>query len=111
VRNGWRHTGDLADVDDEGYYPFVGRTDDLISSAGHRIGPGEIEECPVRPGRRAGGGVRDPGQGPRRGDQGVRRRILTVAATGSGLAFAQSSGNKHLGQICSLARPDPGATR
>ena len=48
VRDGWLHTGDLAEVDDEGYYRFVGRTDDLISSAGHRIGPGEIEECLVR---------------------------------------------------------------
>ena len=38
----------LADVDDEGNFTFVGRTDDLISSAGHRIGPGEIEECLVR---------------------------------------------------------------
>ena len=33
VRDGWLHTGDLAEVDDEGYYRFVGRTDDLISSA------------------------------------------------------------------------------
>ena len=48
VRDGWLHTGDLAEVDDDGYYRFVGRTDDLISSAGHRIGPGEIEECLVR---------------------------------------------------------------
>ena len=48
VRDGWLHTGDLAEVDDEGYFRFVGRTDDLISSAGHRIGPGEIEECLVR---------------------------------------------------------------
>jgi acetyl-CoA synthetase len=48
VRDGWLHTGDLAEVDDDGYFRFVGRTDDLISSAGHRIGPGEIEECLVR---------------------------------------------------------------
>jgi acetyl-CoA synthetase len=48
VRDGWLHTGDLAEVDEDGYYRFVGRTDDLISSAGHRIGPGEIEECLVR---------------------------------------------------------------
>ena len=48
VRDGWLHTGDLAEVDKDGYYRFVGRTDDLISSAGHRIGPGEIEECLVR---------------------------------------------------------------
>ena len=45
VRDGWLHTGDLTEVDDEGYFKFVGRTDDLISSAGDRIGPGEIEEC------------------------------------------------------------------
>ncbi|HXH87433.1 MAG TPA: AMP-binding protein [Gaiellaceae bacterium] len=48
VRAGRLHTGDLAEVDDEGYLRFVGRTDDLISSAGHRIGPGEIEACLVR---------------------------------------------------------------
>ena len=48
VRDGRLHTGDLAEVDDDGYFNFVGRTDDLISSAGHRIGPGEIEECLVR---------------------------------------------------------------
>ena len=48
MHNGRLHTGDLATVDDEGYFRFVGRTDDLISSAGHRIGPGEIEECLVR---------------------------------------------------------------
>ncbi|WP_411278062.1 AMP-binding protein [Gaiella sp.] len=48
VRDGWLHTGDLAEVDEEGNYRSVGRTDDLISSAGHRIGPGEIEECLIR---------------------------------------------------------------
>jgi len=48
VRDGRLHTGDLAEVDEDGYFRFVGRTDDLISSAGHRIGPGEIEECLVR---------------------------------------------------------------
>ena len=48
VRDGRLHTGDLAEFDGEGYFRFVGRTDDLITSAGHRIGPGEIEECLVR---------------------------------------------------------------
>jgi acetyl-CoA synthetase len=48
VRDGWLHTGDLAEVDDVGNYLSVGRVDDLISSGGHRIGPGEIEECLIR---------------------------------------------------------------
>ncbi|MFN0154923.1 MAG: AMP-binding protein [Gaiella sp.] len=48
VRDGWLHTGDLAEVDDEGNYRSVGRADDLISSGGYRIGPGEIEECLIR---------------------------------------------------------------
>jgi len=48
VRDGWLHTGDLAEVDDEGNYRSIGRVDDLISSGGHRIGPGEIEECLIR---------------------------------------------------------------
>lgn len=38
-------TGDLASQDDDGYFTFVSRNDDLINSAGYRIGPGEIEEC------------------------------------------------------------------
>ena len=48
VRDGWLHTGDLAEIDDEGTYRSIGRVDDLISSGGHRIGPGEIEECLIR---------------------------------------------------------------
>ena len=48
VRDGRLHTGDLAELDEDGYFRFVGRTDDIISSAGHRIGPGEIEDCLVR---------------------------------------------------------------
>jgi acetyl-CoA synthetase len=48
VRGGWLATGDRATLDGEGYFRFVGRTDDVISSAGHRIGPGEIEDCLVR---------------------------------------------------------------
>jgi acetyl-CoA synthetase len=48
VRDGWLHTGDLAEVDDEGTYRSIGRGDDLISSGGYRIGPGEIEECLIR---------------------------------------------------------------
>jgi len=41
----WCLTGDLARRDDEGYFHFVGRKDDVITSAGYRIGPGEVEDC------------------------------------------------------------------
>ncbi len=41
----WLVTGDLGEKDEEGYFWFVGRDDDVITSAGYRIGPGEIEDC------------------------------------------------------------------
>ncbi len=41
----WMVTGDQGIVDDDGYIRFVGRDDDIIISAGYRIGPSEIEDC------------------------------------------------------------------
>ena len=41
----WCLTGDTARMDKEDYLWFVGRQDDLITSSGYRIGPGEIEDC------------------------------------------------------------------
>jgi acetyl-CoA synthetase len=41
----WMTTGDQGVADEEGYIRFVGRDDDVITSAGYRIGPGEIEDC------------------------------------------------------------------
>jgi len=41
----WVRTHDLAVKDADGYYFYRGRTDDLIKSAGYRIGPAEIEDC------------------------------------------------------------------
>jgi acetyl-CoA synthetase len=41
----WYVTGDLARVDDDGYFWFVGRGDDVIKSAGHLIGPFEVESA------------------------------------------------------------------
>ena len=41
--DGIYHTGDTAWRDEDGYYWYVGRTDDLIKSSGYRIGPFEIE--------------------------------------------------------------------
>ena len=41
--DGLYHTGDTAWMDDDGYYWYVGRTDDVIKASGYRIGPFEIE--------------------------------------------------------------------
>lgn len=41
----WMTTGDQGVMDEQGYVTFVGRDDDVITSAGFRIGPGEIEDC------------------------------------------------------------------
>jgi acetyl-CoA synthetase len=43
--DGWYLTGDLARRDADGYYWFVGRADDVIKSAGHLIGPFEVESA------------------------------------------------------------------
>jgi acetyl-CoA synthetase len=44
----WCLTGDLASVDEDGYYWYAGRSDDMFKSSGHAIGPGEIEDCLLR---------------------------------------------------------------
>jgi acetyl-CoA synthetase len=42
-QNGWYITGDRAKKDEAGYFWFVGRTDDVINTAGHLVGPFEVE--------------------------------------------------------------------
>lgn len=44
----WMTTGDQGLIDNDGYFHFVGRDDDVITSSGYRIGPGEIEDCLLR---------------------------------------------------------------
>ena len=43
--NSWCRTGDMATQDADGYFWYLGRSDDQFKSAGYRIGPGEIENC------------------------------------------------------------------
>ncbi len=43
--NGWLRTGDLGLRDGAGFFTYVSRDDDVITSAGYRIGPSEIESC------------------------------------------------------------------
>jgi acetyl-CoA synthetase len=44
----WLRTGDLAQVDEDGYFWFESRLDDVIKSSGYRIGPAEIEDSLLR---------------------------------------------------------------
>jgi acetyl-CoA synthetase len=44
----WMTTGDQGVVDEDGYFTFVGRDDDVITSSSYRIGPGEIEDCLIK---------------------------------------------------------------
>jgi acetyl-CoA synthetase len=59
----WLLTGDLGSMDPEGYVWFKSRDDDVITSGGYRIGPGEIEECLIKHpavGMAAAVGIPDP---------------------------------------------------
>ena len=47
VHDGWFHTGDVAWKDEDGYYWYVGRNDDVIKSSGYKISPFEIESVLV----------------------------------------------------------------
>ncbi len=44
-RGDWMLTGDQGVRDADGYFHFLGRNDDVIISAGYRIGPSEVEDC------------------------------------------------------------------
>ncbi|MGE0611414.1 MAG: class I adenylate-forming enzyme family protein [Hyphomicrobiales bacterium] len=50
IEDGWLRTGDLVEVDDDGYYYYLGRVDDMIITGGENVYPVEIEEvlltCP-----------------------------------------------------------------
>lgn len=41
----WLLTGDTGLREEDGYFRYVGRSDDVITTAGYRVGPGEIEDC------------------------------------------------------------------
>ena len=46
-RHGWYYTGDKGWIDEDGYFWFEGRADDVITSAAYRIGPFEVESALV----------------------------------------------------------------
>ena len=47
IHDGWYHTGDVAWRDEDGYFWYVGRNDDVIKSSGYKISPFEIESVLV----------------------------------------------------------------
>jgi long-chain acyl-CoA synthetase len=48
LRNGWLHTGDIATVDDDGYFAIVDRKKDMIKTKGENVYPREVEEVLFR---------------------------------------------------------------
>jgi acetyl-CoA synthetase len=44
-KNGWYYSGDRAKKDKDGYIWFIGRDDDVINTAGHLVGPFEVESA------------------------------------------------------------------
>ena len=56
-RHGWYHTGDTARCDHDGYFWFLGRSDDVINTAGHLVSPFEVESALLELEEVAEGGV------------------------------------------------------
>jgi acetyl-CoA synthetase len=71
--DGWYLTGDLAMRDADGYFWFVGRADDVIKSAGHLIGPFEVESADGASRRRRGRSRRQARSDRRRDRQGFHQ--------------------------------------
>jgi acetyl-CoA synthetase len=100
--SGWYRSGDLVRSDADGYYWFVGRADDVIKSAGHLIGPFEVESTLMEHDAVAEAGVigkPDPVAGEvvkafvvlRRGtdpDEALRRELIGFARARLGAAVA-----------------------
>ena len=93
IRDGWLYTGDVAQMDDEGYVFIVDRKKDMILVSGFNVYPNEVEaviathpgvqDCAVdrrarRGHRRMGRRLRDP-QGPRRHGGHDPRSLPAVA--------------------------------
>jgi acetyl-CoA synthetase len=73
----WFHTKDAAELDEDGYVWYAGRADDVIISAGYRIGPFEVESaCVEHPAVKEAAAVASPD--PRRGD--VVKAFIVLAS-------------------------------
>ena len=75
LENGWLHTGDVARMDEDGYFYIVDRKKDMIVASGYNVYPREIEEVPLRASRRRRSGRgRHPRRVPGRDRQSVCRK-------------------------------------
>ena len=98
----WFHTKDAATQDEDGYFWYEGRADDVIIAAGYRIGPFEVESaCLEHPAVARGGGGRLARRAPRQRGQGVHRARRGPRAL-------RRAGRRDQGASCASAcRPTP----
>jgi acetyl-CoA synthetase len=104
-REGWYLSGDLARCDAAGYFHFVGRADDVIKTAGHLVGPFEVEQvltAQPQVNQAAVIGIPDPVAGQLikafvvpapgfRADNALKRHLLAAARRALGPAVAPRS--------------------
>ena len=95
VRREWWSTGDVVRADDDGYLWYEGRDDDLILSAGYRIGPFEVESALLtHPAVAEAAAVAAPDPRARLGRAGDRRRPRPRAARQSSPASSRSTSRR-----------------
>ena len=101
----WFHTKDAAELDEDGYVWYAGRADDVIISAGYRIGPFEVESaCVEHPAVKEAAAVASPD--PRRGD--IVKAFIVLAA---GTSPPTSSRTRSRSTCASATRPTPTRAR
>jgi acetyl-CoA synthetase len=89
----WFHTKDAAEMDDDGYVWYAGRADDVIISAGYRIGPFEVESaCVEHPAVKEAAAVASPDA--RRGD--IVKAFIVLASGHSGSDELADSIKQHV---------------
>ena len=97
-------TGDGARVDEDGYYWLLGRVDDVLNVAGHRLGTMEVESALVdHPKRGRSGGRRQAARDQGPGHRGVRDAEGGLQAVGS---LVDELKDHVVSKIGAIARPD-----
>ena len=101
----WFHTKDAASMDEDGYVWYAGRADDVIISAGYRIGPFEVESaCVEHPAVKEAAAVASPDE--RRGD--IVKAFIVLA---SGHEGSDELAGEIKSSSASATRPTPTRAR